>query len=101
MKIKSFFLFFCLFLFAGIDAQQLKEDPMWINVRDYGASGSQAETIVATTAGSNQITVADPSDFKAGQDVMISKCDPHYSNKQLRGLRGMYRLEETSIEDVI
>ena len=32
---------------------------------------------------------------------MISKCDPHYSNKQLRGLRGMSRLEETPFEDVI
>ena len=101
MKIKSFFLFFSLFLFTGIYAQQLPKDQMWVNARDYGASGSQSETVVTTTAGSNQITVTDPADFRVGQGVMISKCDPHYSNKQLRGLRGMYRVEETPFEDVI
>ena len=31
----------------------------WLNVRDFGASGSKFETTAATTAGSKQITVAE------------------------------------------
>jgi hypothetical protein len=101
MKVKSFSLFFYMFLFTGIYAQQLPKDQMWVNALDYGASGSKSETIVTTTSGSNQITVADPSDFRVGQGVMISKCDPHYLNKQLRGLSGMYQLEKTPFDDVV
>ena len=50
----------------------------WLNARDFGASGSQFETAATTVAGSNQITVKDPGDFKVGQGVMISRCNIRY-----------------------
>ncbi len=50
----------------------------WLNVRDYGASGSIFETTAAATAGSQQITVANVGDFQVGQGVMVSKCHPHF-----------------------
>ncbi len=51
----------------------------WLNVRDCGVSGSAFETVAVTTAGARRITVADPGDFKPGQDVVVSKCA--YSQK--------------------
>jgi hypothetical protein len=62
----------------------------WINVRDFGASGSKFETPAATTDGSRQITVKDVGDFKVGQGVMVSKCNIHYSQKSLWGPRSKY-----------
>ncbi|MBI5686930.1 MAG: hypothetical protein HZC54_17820 [Verrucomicrobia bacterium] len=56
-----------------------------LNVRDCGASGSAFETTAATTAGSNQITVKDVGDFKAGQGVMVSRCNIRYVNPTLWG----------------
>ena len=56
------------------------EPEHWLNVRDCGASGSKFETTAASTAGSKQITVANVGDFKVGQGVMVSKCNPHYTN---------------------
>jgi hypothetical protein len=64
--------------------------PGWINVLDYGASGSEFQTTASTTAGAKQITVANPGDFRAGQGVMISKCQPHYSSAVLRGPGSYY-----------
>ncbi|MBN1394554.1 MAG: right-handed parallel beta-helix repeat-containing protein [Pirellulales bacterium] len=45
--------------------------PGWLNVADFGASGSEYETTASTTAGSRQITVADPGDFQPGQGVTV------------------------------
>lgn len=106
MKIKFLLIFKCLFLGLGLMAQQqtqgrAEETSQWINAMECGASGSQLETMATTTAGSNQITVKDPTNFKVGQGVMISKCDPQYTSKQLRGLRGMYQLEKTPFDEVV
>ncbi|MBI5686750.1 MAG: hypothetical protein HZC54_16915 [Verrucomicrobia bacterium] len=51
----------------------------WLNVADFGASGSTFETTAATTAGSKQTTVAKLGDFKVGQGVMLSKCSPQFT----------------------
>jgi len=66
------------------------EPAAWVNARDCGASGSQFQTTAATTAGSNQIRVADPGDFKPGQGVMVSKCNVRYSHKSLWGPHEKY-----------
>ena len=50
----------------------------WLNVCDFGASGSQFETAAAATADSKQITVEKVGDFQVGQGVMVSKCHPHF-----------------------
>ena len=50
-----------------------------LNVQDCGASGSTFETTAATTDSSKQITVAKVGDFKVGQGVMISKCNPQFT----------------------
>ncbi|MFA5190512.1 MAG: hypothetical protein WC740_07300 [Verrucomicrobiia bacterium] len=51
----------------------------WLNAADFGASGSIFETTAATTDGSKQITVAKVGDFKVGQGVMVSKCNPQFT----------------------
>jgi hypothetical protein len=58
--------------------------PGWLNVRDFGASGSEVETVALTTAGSTQITVAHPGDFRVGQEVMLTRCNPHFTFCHLR-----------------
>jgi hypothetical protein len=68
--------------------------PGWLNVRDLGASGSAFETTATTTAGSNQITVANAGDFRPGQGVMVSKCNPHYTGGLLRGPDSFYGKSE-------
>jgi len=50
----------------------------WLNVRDFGASGSEFETLATTVAGSNQIIVAEVGDFQVGQQVSVSKCNIRY-----------------------
>ena len=56
-----------------------------LNVKDCGASGSTFETTAATTKSSKQITVANIGDFKAGQGVMLSKCNIRYEKIQMWG----------------
>jgi hypothetical protein len=56
----------------------------WLNAADFGASGSTFETTAATTEGLKQITVAKLGDFKVGQGVMISKCDPQFTRCYLK-----------------
>ncbi len=58
-----------------------------LNARDFGASGSKFETTASATEGSRQITVKDAGDFKAGQGIMVSKCNVRYSHKSLWGPR--------------
>ena len=61
----------------------------WLNVRDHGASGSKFETTAETTAGSKQIVVKDVGDFRVGQGVMVSKCNPRYTRPTIWGPRGI------------
>jgi len=63
----------------------------FLNVRDFGASGSAFETAAFTRAGSNQILVKDVGDFRVGQQVMVSKCHVHYEDCRLRGPGSPYR----------
>jgi len=65
-------------------------DGAWLNVADCGASGSQFQTKATLTAGSKDITVADPGDFKVGQGVMISRADIKTSRGTLWGPRANY-----------
>jgi hypothetical protein len=54
-----------------------------INVLEYGASGSEYQTVASTVAGKKSITVADPGDFRAGQEVMINGAYVHYQGNLL------------------
>ncbi|MDD5523309.1 MAG: hypothetical protein PHI84_21020 [Kiritimatiellae bacterium] len=58
-----------------------------LNARDCGASGSEYSTTAATTKGMKDITVTDPGDFKVGQGVMLSECNPRCSKQTLWGPR--------------
>lgn len=51
-----------------------------INVRDFGASGSEFETTADTTTGSTVVTVQDIGDLLVGHQVAISKCNPHIAD---------------------
>ena len=62
----------------------------WLDVRDCGASGSEFTTTASTTAGSNQITVAAVGDFKVGQEVMVSRCNPQLCDDHLWGPKIQY-----------
>jgi hypothetical protein len=68
---------------SPLDLQE-KANNGWLNVRDFGASGSTFRTSAVTRSGSNQITVADVGDFKTGQGVMISKCNIRYTPTRLQ-----------------
>ncbi len=57
----------------------------WLNVRDLGASGSQFETTATTTAGQNQITVADVGDLQVGQQISVARCNIRYLRPLLSG----------------
>ena len=65
-------------------------DGHWLNVRDFGASGSDVETTAATTAGSGTITLADAGDFEVGQWVSVSKCHIRYDRATLYGTGSPY-----------
>lgn len=69
---------------------ELVDSSAWLNVKDLGASGSKFETTAATTAGSKQITVANVGDFKVGQGVMVSKCNPQVVDDRLWGPKTTY-----------
>ncbi len=56
-----------------------------VNVRDFGASGSEFETVADTTAGSKVIVVEHPGDFDVGHQVAISKCNPHIADGRVWG----------------
>jgi hypothetical protein len=63
---------------------QEKANNGWLNVRDFGASGSTFRTTAVTKSGFNQITVEDAGDFKVGQGVMVSKCNIRYTPTRLQ-----------------
>jgi len=83
---RTFFLFLTFIAVRCLAATN--EPPAWtshwLNAADFGASGSTFETTAATAEGSKQITVKKVGDFKVGQGVMISKCNPHYSRSILK-----------------
>ncbi|MBC8871477.1 MAG: right-handed parallel beta-helix repeat-containing protein [Planctomycetes bacterium] len=56
-----------------------------LNVRDFGASGSEFETTADTIAGSNVIAVQDIGDFQVGHQVTVSKCNPHIADGRVWG----------------
>ena len=74
------------------------DTPGWLNVKNYGVSGSAFETKAKTTAGSKEITVATPGDFKAGQQVTVSLCHAQFINKRLRGTKWRY---PTAVKDEV
>lgn len=63
----------------------------WLNVREYGASGSRFQTTGRTEAGSNQVTVSDVGDFQVGQGVTISKCNVDYGSPRIYDPGEMYK----------
>jgi len=73
----------------------------WLNVRDFGATGSAFETTAKVTAESHQITVANIGDFKPGQTVAISKCFPKYSARTVRGPTSMYGKCDLAFDDAL
>lgn len=57
----------------------------WLSVADCGASGSNFETTATVTAGSKEITVADPGDFQVGQGILLTRVNIRYDNPTLYG----------------
>lgn len=53
----------------------------WLNVRDFGATGSSFETTARTTAGSNRIELKELGDFAVGQHVIVSRCFIQYPSQ--------------------
>ena len=66
----------------------------WLNARDCGASGSEFGTTAAATAGSKEIVVAEVGDFRAGQGVMLSECNPRYVKNVVWGPRQIITWEK-------
>lgn len=66
-----------------IAAFQRSAEP--VNVRDFGASGSEFETTAGTTAGSRIIALNDIGDFQVGHQVAVSKCNPHIADGRVWG----------------
>ena len=62
-------------------------DGAWLNVRDFGASGSEYSTTAAIAKGEKAITVAAVGDFQVGQGVMLSQADPKIVLSQIWGPR--------------
>ena len=74
--------------------------PNSLSVADCGASGSEFQTAATVTAGSRQITVADPGDFRVGQGVMISKCNTQFTHGTLWGPAKEY-LRSAPLKDLV
>ncbi|NLX99720.1 MAG: hypothetical protein GXY83_26790 [Rhodopirellula sp.] len=56
-----------------------------VNVRDFGASGSEFETAATTAAGSKTVALEDIGDFQVGHQVAISRCHPHITDGRVWG----------------
>jgi hypothetical protein len=76
-----------------IPSSQAQPASDFLNVTDFGASGSTFETTATTVPGSPQITVAEPGDFKAGQWVAVAQADVRYSDCKIYGPGEPYRTE--------
>jgi len=57
----------------------------WLNAADFGASGSQFETVATVRAGSTEIVVQDVGDFAVGQEIMVSRALSHYDRQRVWG----------------
>ena len=57
----------------------------WLNVKDCGASGSEFESTAEMTAGSKVVMLKEIGDFEVGQQVAISKCNPHICDGRVWG----------------
>ncbi len=56
-----------------------------LDVRDFGASGSEYETTADTVAGSKIVKLQDIGDFQVGHQVTVSKCNPHIADGRVWG----------------
>jgi len=56
-----------------------------LNVRDFGASGSEFETTADTTAGLKVVTLQDVGDFQVDHQVAVSRCNPHIGDGRVWG----------------
>jgi len=65
--------------------RRIERGEKWLNVRKFGVSGSEYETTAATTAGSKTVTFDEIGDFQVGQQVAISKCNPHICEGRVWG----------------
>ncbi|MFA5190724.1 MAG: hypothetical protein WC740_08360 [Verrucomicrobiia bacterium] len=83
---QSTFVFFMVFGLAIASGRT----NTWLDVCDFGASGSKFETVAVTREGSKQITVKNAGDFKVGQGVMVSKVAPRFTGGKLWGPRKDY-----------
>ncbi|NUP98310.1 MAG: right-handed parallel beta-helix repeat-containing protein [Armatimonadetes bacterium] len=57
----------------------------WLNVREFGASGSAFETTAVLTAGSAAIEVKEVGDFQVGQQVMVSRANVRWAEGRVMG----------------
>lgn len=73
----------------------------WLNVRDFGATGSGFETAATVAAGEAAVTVAEVGDFRPGQAVTLSRCHPHYTDRTVRGPTDMYGKCDLGFDDVL
>ena len=93
---------------ADVDAAELipvkfkvEEGGQWLNARDFGATGSAFETSAKVTADVPKITVDNIGDFKPGQTVAVSKCNPRYSSCTVRGPTAMYGKCDLRFDDAL
>jgi len=56
-----------------------------VNVQDYGASGSDYQTVATTVAGERSITVTGTGDFRPGQEVIIDGAYVQYQHRFIYG----------------
>ncbi len=61
----------------------MSETSKFLNVRDFGAKGSDFTTKINATAGSNIITVDSIGDFEVGDEVVVTKCFINFPIKVL------------------
>ncbi|NUQ65055.1 MAG: hypothetical protein HUU20_21535 [Pirellulales bacterium] len=64
----------------GVEIGGFERSAEPLNVRDFGASGSQFETLADTSAGSPVIRLQEIGDFRAGHQVAVSRCNPHIAD---------------------
>jgi len=79
---------------ASASSLSAGERSVWVNVMDFGATGSKFETTAVAAAGSKQVTVAKVGDFQVGQGVMVSRCNVRYTHGSLWGPKKDYARSE-------
>ncbi|OGV64067.1 MAG: hypothetical protein A3K19_05950 [Lentisphaerae bacterium RIFOXYB12_FULL_65_16] len=77
------------------------ERPGWLNARNYGVSGSAFETTAQTTAGSKEIVIKTPGDFRAGQEVILSKCHPTVVQATVYGPQTPYAVAKKPAAELV